>query len=91
MKALAVEWAPMGIRVNAIGPGRIRTPMTEVVFQKDSVRESFLRLIPLGRAGNPNDLVGAAIFLASEASSYMTGQTLYIDGGWLASGGNPLA
>lgn len=91
MKALAVEWAPIGIRVNAIGPGRIRTPMTEVVFQKDSIRESFLRLIPLGRAGNPNDLVGAAIFLASEASSYITGQTLYIDGGWLASGGNPLA
>ncbi len=91
MKALAVEWAPLGIRVNAIGPGRFRTPMTEDVFQNDSTRESFLPLIPLGRAGVPNDLAGSAIFLASDASSYVTGQTLYVDGGWLAAGGNPLA
>ena len=91
MKALAVEWAPLGIRVNAIGPGRFRTPMTEDVFQNDSTRESLLPLIPLGRAGVPDDLAGAAIFLASDASSYVTGQTLYVDGGWLAGGGNPLA
>lgn len=89
-KALAVEWAPLGILVNAIAPGRIRTPMTEPLFQNDTVRESFLRLIPQGRAGTPDDLAGAVVFLASDASNYMTGQTLYVDGGWLASGGYPL-
>ena len=89
VKSFAVEWAPLGIRVNAIGPGRIRTPMTEPLFQEESVRDSFAGLIPQGRAGVPDDLVGAAIFLASDASAYMTGQTLYVDGGWLAAGGNP--
>lgn len=89
-KSLAVEWAPMGIHVNAIGPGRIRTPMTEPLFQDDVVRESFLRLIPLRRAGIPEDVAGAVVFLASDASNYITGQTLYVDGGWLSSGGNPL-
>lgn len=91
MKGLAVEWAPLGIRVNAIGPGRIQTSMTETVFQDKTVRESFLRLIPMNRPGLPQDLAGAAVFLASDASLYVTGQTLYIDGGWLAGGGNPLA
>ncbi len=89
-KALAVEWAPLGIRVNAIAPGRIRTPMTEDIFSNPEQRESFLRVIPLRRAGIPEDLEGAAIFLASDASSYMTGQVLFLDGGWLASGGAPL-
>ena len=89
VKALAVEWAPLGIRVNAIGPGRIRTPMTESLFEDESVRDSFLGLIPLGRPGLPEEVGGAAIFLASDASAYMTGQTLYVDGGWLAAGGNP--
>ncbi len=89
VKALAVEWAPMGIRVNAIGPGRIRTAMTESLFEDESVRDSFLGLIPLGRPGLPEEVGGAAIFLASDASAYMTGQTLYVDGGWLAAGGNP--
>ena len=90
MKALATEWAPLGIRVNAIGPGRMHTSMTDSVFQDDTVRESFLRLIPMKRPGLPQDLAGAAIFLASDASAYVTGQTLYVDGGWLAAGGNPL-
>lgn len=89
-KALAVEWAALGIRVNAIAPGRIRTPMTEDIFSSPEQRESFLRLIPLRRAGTPEDLEGAAVFLASDASSYMTGQILILDGGWLASGGAPL-
>lgn len=88
-KALAVEWAQHGIRVNAIGPGRFRTSMTEELFLDDEVRESFMRLIPQHRAGMPEDLAGAAVFLASDASSYVTGQTIYVDGGWLASGGNP--
>jgi NAD(P)-dependent dehydrogenase (short-subunit alcohol dehydrogenase family) len=88
-KALAVEWAPFGIRVNAVGPGRLRTAMTEPLFQDDAVRESFLRLVPLGRAGTVQDLAGAVVFLASDASAYITGQSLYVDGGWLAGGGNP--
>lgn len=87
-KALAVEWAPHGIRVNAIAPGRIRTPMTEAIFQDPTLREGFLRLIPQGRAGLPEDIGEPAVFLASDASGYMTGQTLVLDGGWLASGGN---
>lgn len=89
-KALAVEWAPYRIRVNAVGPGRVRTPMTAALFQDEAVRESFLRLIPLGRAGTPDDVAGAVVFFASDASAYVTGQALYVDGGWLASGGNPL-
>lgn len=88
-KALAVEWAQHGIRVNAIGPGRFRTSMTEELFLDAEVRNSFMRLIPQNRAGTPEDLAGAAVFLASDASSYVTGQTIYVDGGWLASGGNP--
>jgi NAD(P)-dependent dehydrogenase (short-subunit alcohol dehydrogenase family) len=88
-KALAVEWAGLGIRVNAIGPGRIMTEMTQDLFQDEDIRESLLRVIPQHRAGTAADLAGAAVFLASDASSYMTGQTIYVDGGWLASGGNP--
>ena len=89
-KALAVEWAPLGIYVNAIAPGRIQTAMTEPLFEDEAIRGSFLRLIPMNRAGLPEDIGGAAVFLASDASNYITGQTLFIDGGWLASGGNPL-
>jgi NAD(P)-dependent dehydrogenase (short-subunit alcohol dehydrogenase family) len=88
-KALAVEWAPLGIRVNAVAPGRLRTRMTESIFQDEIIRESFVRLIPMARPGTPEDLGGAVVFLASSASEYITGQTIYIDGGWLASGGNP--
>jgi gluconate 5-dehydrogenase len=89
-KALAVEWAPHGITVNSIGPGRFRTSMTEDVFSDESVKESFLRLIPMGRAGLPADLAGIALLLASDASGYITGQSIYVDGGWLAAGGSPL-
>ena len=88
-KALAVEWAPLGLRVNAIGPGRIRTPMTEDVFATPAAQNHFLSLIPMARGGTPEDIGGAAVFLASDAASYITGQTIYVDGGWLAGGGNP--
>ncbi|MEK6531799.1 MAG: glucose 1-dehydrogenase [Deltaproteobacteria bacterium] len=89
-KALAVEWAGSGICVNSVGPGRFRTRMTKDLFSDPKVRESFLRLIPMGRAGEPGDIAGATVFLASNLSDYITGQTIYVDGGWLASGGNPL-
>ena len=89
-KTLAVEWAPFGITVNCIGPGRFRTAMTEDIFSNDAVRESFLKLIPMGRAGVPEDLAGITLFLASDASGYITGQSIYVDGGWLAAGGRPL-
>ncbi len=88
-RALAVEWAASGIRVNAVAPGRIRTPMTAELFEDDEVRESFLRLIPMARLGQASDIGDAAVFLASDASSYITGQTLVVDGGWLAGGGGP--
>lgn len=88
-KTLAVEWARHGVRVNAIGPGRIRTPMTEEVFRDPTVEARFVSLIPLGRGGLPMDVGGAAVFLASSAAAYVTGQTIYVDGGWLAGGGSP--
>lgn len=88
-KSLAVEWAKYGLRINAIGPGRIRTPMTEEVFNDPVIEQRFVSLIPMGRGGTPDDIGGAALFLASDSSSYVTGQTIYVDGGWLAGGGNP--
>jgi NAD(P)-dependent dehydrogenase (short-subunit alcohol dehydrogenase family) len=87
-KSLAVEWASMGITVNCVGPGRIKTPMTEDIFSDPKTCESILRLIPQKRAGLPNDIVGATLFLASEEAGYITGQTIFVDGGWLAAGGN---
>ena len=87
-KALATEWAEYGITVNCIGPGRMKTSMTEDIFKDAEVRDSFLSLIPQKRPGLPEDIIGATLFLASDEASYITGQSLYIDGGWLASGGN---
>lgn len=84
--ALGVEWAPLGVRVNAIGPTATVTPTIEMRFAKDPQREEYLRRrIPLGRLAVPDDMVGAALFLASPASDFVTGQTLYVDGGWVGS------
>ncbi|MEO0387122.1 MAG: SDR family oxidoreductase [Pseudomonadota bacterium] len=84
-RALSAEWAAQGIRVNALGPGYFRTELTEV-FYRDADWQSAMRArIPMGRFGALDDLVGAAVFLASDASAYMTGQILYLDGGYLAS------
>lgn len=83
-KALAVDWARYKINVNAIGPGYFHTDLTAPLL-KDPVRSSqIMSRIPMGRWGKPEELQGAAVFLASEASAYVTGQTLYVDGGWLA-------
>ena len=84
VRTLAVEWAPAGIRVNAVSPGYFRTQLTEDVFQ-DPERSAWIHSrIPMGRVGSPTDLGGAVVFLASDASSYMTGTILNVDGGWLA-------
>jgi gluconate 5-dehydrogenase len=84
-RALAVEWAPLGIRVNAIAPGYFRTELTEVFYQDQAWQQAMLQRIPIGRFGNLSDLVGAAVFLCSDASAYVTGVCLPVDGGILAS------
>ena len=84
-KAMAVEFAHEGIRINAIGPGYIRTKLTEAVFQDEKRMQWILSRIPMGRTGEESDLKGVSLFLASEASNYITGQTIYVDGGWLSS------
>ncbi|WP_416356177.1 SDR family NAD(P)-dependent oxidoreductase [Aureimonas phyllosphaerae] len=84
-RALAAEWAPVGIRVNAIAPGYFRTAMTDVFYENEDWRERMLGRIPMNRFGDLDDLAGAALFLASDASRYMTGQCIAIDGGFLAS------
>lgn len=91
MQTVAVEWAHRNVTVNSIAPGRIRTRMTEDLLRDEAVREANLRCIPQGRLGEPDDISGAALFLCSKAARYITGQTLVVDGGWLASGGNPAA
>lgn len=83
-KAAAVELAPYGIRVNTICPTFIETPMTEPFFKNIQFRQEVMDKIPLGRLGVVDDIVGAAVFLASNASSLMTGSSLVVDGGWTA-------
>jgi NAD(P)-dependent dehydrogenase (short-subunit alcohol dehydrogenase family) len=84
-KAMAVDFAEYGINVNAIGPGYFKTKLTEPVFNNSEKKDWVLSRIPMGKTGHPNDLAGAAVFLASTASDYITGQTIYVDGGWLSS------
>lgn len=84
-RALAVEWAPRGIRVNALEPGYFRTALTEVFYQNPQWQQAMLSRIPMQRFGELDDLVGASIFLCSDAASYITGACLPIDGGTLAS------
>jgi len=84
-RALATEWAPLGIRVNAIGPGYFRTALTEMFYADEAWQQAMLAKIPAGRFGDLRDLVGAAVFLSSDAARYVTGQILYVDGGYLAS------
>lgn len=84
-KSLAVEWAPAGIRVNAIAPGYFLSDMTRQFTEANpELAGVWIDRIPLGRMGEPEDLHGLVVYLASEASSYLTGQTLVIDGGYTA-------
>lgn len=82
-RAMALALAEHRIRVNAIGPGSIRSPMLEQVAEDDAVRAAMLSQTPLGRFGEPDEIASIAVFLASEAASYITGQTIYADGGRL--------
>lgn len=84
VRTLAVEWASHSIQVNAIGPGYFHTALTDDLFSDPEGRARVLSRIPIGRVGEPEDLAGATVFLASSASDYMTGQVVNVDGGWLA-------
>jgi 2-deoxy-D-gluconate 3-dehydrogenase len=84
-KALANEWAPHGVNVNAIAPGYVKTALNRHIWRDDPARsEAVLARLPAGRWGEPADLAGAAVFLASPASDYVHGVVLPVDGGWLA-------
>ncbi len=82
-KALANEWAPKGIQVNAIAPGYFATSNTEALQSDETRNRQILERIPAGRWGQPSDLAGAALFLSSAASDYVTGTVLTVDGGWM--------
>jgi 2-deoxy-D-gluconate 3-dehydrogenase len=83
VKALANEWAPKGVNVNGIAPGYIATKNTQALREDEERNQSILTRIPAGRWGEPDDFKGAAIFLSSEASNYIHGEILTIDGGWM--------
>jgi len=84
-ETLAVELAPLGITVNVIGPGVIDTPMVGAANLPKEVMDAMLAGVPLKRMGRPEEVSAAVVFLASEEASYVTGATLYVDGGWLAA------
>jgi NAD(P)-dependent dehydrogenase (short-subunit alcohol dehydrogenase family) len=86
-KALAIELGPLGIRVNAIGPGFTATPLNADARQNAEYMANFTGRIPLARVGTPEDIAGPAVFLASDLASYVTGITLHVDGGTHAAGG----
>lgn len=80
-KTLAVEWAPYNVTVNAVGPAYTETPLTSRYLQQPGRREEIVRDIPMGRLATPEESAAAVLFFASEASRFVTGQTLYVDGG----------
>lgn len=84
VRSLAVSLAGRGVRVNGIGPGIVETPLTKAGLDTPGVRASLNKQIPFGRVGQPEDVGGAAVFLASPAAGYITGQMLFVDGGILA-------
>lgn len=83
-RALSNEWAARGITVNAIAPGYIATDNTKPLYDDQERGEEILHRIPIGRWGQPNDVAGATVFLASDAAAYITGVVLPVDGGWLS-------
>lgn len=83
-RVLAIEWAEHKINVNAIGPTFIRTPLGEQTFKDKALYDDIVSRIPMHRIGEPEEIIGAVIYLASDASSLVTGHTLLVDGGWTA-------
>lgn len=85
VRSLSSEWSSHGVRVNAVGPGYFRTTLTEALFQNEAEVARLSARIPMRRFGDPADLAGAAVYLMSNASAYVTGQLLYVDGGWTSA------
>jgi len=85
-KSLACEWATKGVRVNAIAPGVFRTPLNTKALEIPERLAAIVGRTPMGRVGHVDELQGAAIYLASDASAFVTGQTIPVDGGFLAKG-----
>jgi gluconate 5-dehydrogenase len=83
-RALAMEWGPRGVRVNGLAPGFILTDLTQKLWSDPKMQEWGRFNTPLGRLGKPEDLIGTAVFLASAAAGFLTGQTIYVDGGIVA-------
>jgi NAD(P)-dependent dehydrogenase (short-subunit alcohol dehydrogenase family) len=87
-RSLAVEWSKLGVTVNSIAPGVFRTHMNAALLDSTARGQELLMRTPMGRFGKTEELIGAAVFLASDGSSFVTGQTIVVDGGFLASGVN---
>ena len=89
-RALALEWGPQGIRVNALAPGFILTDLTRKLWSDETMQSWGLEHTPQRRLGVPEDMLGTAIFLASQAAAFLTGQTIFVDGGFTAGWNWPI-
>ncbi len=87
IRAAAAEWGPRGVRANAVAPGVVETPLTKQIKDRPDWYQAYAQKSALGRWAQPSELVGAVVFLASDASSFVTGSLLYVDGGWTAVDG----
>ena len=87
IRAAAAEWGPQGVRANAIAPGVVETPLTQQIKDRPEWYDAYAKKSALGRWAQPSELVGAVVYLASDASSFVTGSLLYVDGGWSAVDG----
>ncbi|MCZ6676272.1 MAG: SDR family NAD(P)-dependent oxidoreductase [Candidatus Poribacteria bacterium] len=83
-KGLAVEWGPHNVTVNGVAPAFTRTPLANVLLERKEFYDDVVRRIPMGRVGEVDEVVGAVLFLASEAANWITGQTIAVDGGWVS-------